>query len=76
MYIGSEILSDIIKNLNLDEEQMSKLKDLSEMKTGVNEDAIMVGCGALMAMTNHFVRFVRDVKPKYMAIVFDSVSYI
>jgi hypothetical protein len=39
----------------------------------IGEDGAMrVRCGTLTAMLMHFSRFVRDVKPKYLAVAFDA----
>jgi hypothetical protein len=39
---------------------------------GLNENSIPLSCGALVGMATRFARFVRDVRPCYVAVAFDA----
>ena len=66
-----ELVAKIIDDLAFTEEEINQLKILYPHPNG-DEDSVQIGCGTLIAMAMHFARFVRDVKPKYVAVTFDA----
>ena len=73
--IGPDLVANIMKKLSYGDDEISQLMEASGLNPFEYDDVtdVPIGCGPLIAMTLTFARFIRDVKPKYVAVVFDAV---
>lgn len=72
--ISRELVSDLIEELSLSADDITQLKLLSTSNDPFADesDVVPIACGSLITMALSFARFIRDVQPKYVAVVFDA----
>lgn len=73
-FLSESLSKELISMLNIDEEayKLHMQELLGDAFVPGVSDGGLLHCGALTVMTMNFVRFIRELQPRYVAIAFDA----